>query len=189
MKYDSEKEKQDLKLPRIDLTNREPQFTAHILLNVDGVTLVKSSNCSLWPVWLALANLPPVLRSSFKNLALASLWFGYGKPDWEVVVEMLRKQLDEVRLIELRGCVLRVDFRLVLLIADLPAKVSILHHRQFNGEYGCNLCYSPGTVIKCTGRSGKTSYVRIYEADCEIRMRDRASHLMHLSEIDQLQRQ
>ena len=47
LKYDSEKEKQDLKLPRIDLTNREPQFTAHILLNVDGVTLVKSSNCSL----------------------------------------------------------------------------------------------------------------------------------------------
>ena len=89
-----------------------------------------------------LANLPPVLRSAFKNIVLASSWFGFGEPDWEIVIAMLEKELHEGKFISMRQFVVRVKFQLVMMIADLPVKASILRHKQFNGRYGCSLLLS-----------------------------------------------
>ena len=130
-----------------------------------------------------LANLPPVLRSAFENIVLASLWFGFGKPDWEIVIAMLEKELHEVKFISMGQTVVRVKFQLVMMIADLPAKASTLRHKQFNGRHGFTLCYCPGKIIKVIIKAGKTSHSRICEADYEIRMRTRASHLQHLSNL------
>lgn len=33
-----------------------------LLLNTDGVAMFKSSNVSLWPIWLAINELPPHIR-------------------------------------------------------------------------------------------------------------------------------
>ena len=53
-----------------------------LILNTDGVKVIQSRNNTLWPVWIAVANLPPILRSAFKNIILAGLWFGKEKPQW-----------------------------------------------------------------------------------------------------------
>ena len=77
----------DLTIPQLfDLSSK----TLHIslLLNSDGVKILRSSKKSIWPVWLAVANLPPGLRASFVNIVLASLWFGNNKPDWDCLFQV-----------------------------------------------------------------------------------------------------
>ena len=59
-----------------------------LIMNSDGVKVVNSNKQLLWPVWLAVANLPPIKRCMFRNIVLARLWFGFGKPAWDVVFEV-----------------------------------------------------------------------------------------------------
>ena len=61
----------------------------HLLLNSDGVNAFKSNSRSLWPVWLAVADLPPVKRCMYKNITLATLWYGKNKPDWNELFQVL----------------------------------------------------------------------------------------------------
>ena len=188
-KYDSDRiDCLDLKLPFSTGIISNDEFIAHLILNVDGVSLVKSSNRSLWPVWLSLANLPTILRSAFRNIVLASLWLTFGKPSWEIVISLLEREFQEARFIHLIGKVVRLKFQIILMMADLPVKASILCHKQFNGQYGCSLCYCPGKVIKCVIKSGKSSHIRMYEADSEIRMRTGEFHLQHLSDLSHINR-
>ena len=56
-------------------------LTVHLLLNSDGVDAFKCNAKSLWPVWLAIADLPPMKRCMYKNIVLATLWYGKNKPD------------------------------------------------------------------------------------------------------------
>ena len=77
----------DLTIPQLfDFSSK----TLHIslLLNSDGVKLLRSSKKSISRVWLAVANLPPRLRASFENIVLASLWFGNNKPDWDCLFQV-----------------------------------------------------------------------------------------------------
>ena len=50
-----------------------------LLISNDGVSFVKSTSQSLWPLWCAVVDLPPKLRYSFENITLCSLWLGSGK--------------------------------------------------------------------------------------------------------------
>lgn len=37
-----------------------------------------------------------------------------------------------------------VKVKLLFGIFDLPAKAAVLNSKQFNGKYGCSVCYHPG---------------------------------------------
>ena len=45
-----------------------------LILNTDGAKVRKSSSRSAYPVWIGIADLPPILRSSFRNILLCSIW-------------------------------------------------------------------------------------------------------------------
>ena len=77
----------DLKLPPTFDPNRNT-INIFLLMNSDGVRVINSNKQSLWPLWLAIANLPPVKRCMFRNIVLARLWFGSGKPSWDVMFEV-----------------------------------------------------------------------------------------------------
>ncbi len=52
-----------------------------LILSSDGVNITGSSTQhELWPISLSITQLPPKLRFSQKNLALAALFVGLGKP-------------------------------------------------------------------------------------------------------------
>ncbi|CAB4028732.1 Hypothetical predicted protein [Paramuricea clavata] len=48
--------------------------------NTDGVALIWSTNCGVWPVYLVINELPPWERFRRSNRIFAGLWFGKGKP-------------------------------------------------------------------------------------------------------------
>ena len=81
--YDSNHEKHsDLQLPSV-FNFATKTIDVFLIMNSDGVRLVKSSSKSLWPVWFAIALFPPLKRSLFENIVLAALWFGNNKPSWD----------------------------------------------------------------------------------------------------------
>ena len=77
----------DLILPPTVDPNRNT-IKIFLLMISYGVRLINSNKQSLWPIWLAIANLPPVERHMFRNKVLARLWFGSGKPSWDVIFEV-----------------------------------------------------------------------------------------------------
>ena len=86
-KFDAKgNQESDLNLPQFFVTTSN-LLNVFLILNSDGVKIMKSASKSIWPVWLAIANLPPKLRSSFENIVLASLWLGDNKPNWDSVFQ------------------------------------------------------------------------------------------------------
>ena len=80
--------KNDLNLPAFfDLNAKTLEI--FIILNSDGVKIMKASSTSIWSVWLAIANLPRLLRSSFENIVFAALWLGNNKPAWDDIFEVM----------------------------------------------------------------------------------------------------
>ena len=72
----------DIRIPNT-FENDSATINITLVMNSDGVRIINSGKQSLWPVWLAIANLPPIKRCMFRNIVLARLWFGKGKPCWD----------------------------------------------------------------------------------------------------------
>ena len=109
-------------------------------MNSDGVRFVKSTPKQLWPVWIALANLPPVLRCSFWNIVLASLWYGHGKPNWDQIFGDLSSELSKGFSIYYKNSCFKIRAEMILLVSDLPATASMLNMHHHLATYGCTHC-------------------------------------------------
>ena len=80
----------DLKLPQAYNADSK-NLKIFLIFNIDGVKIIKSRNNALWPVWIAIANLPPILRAAFNNIILTGLWFGSEKPEWNDFLKVTRE--------------------------------------------------------------------------------------------------
>lgn len=67
------------------LLNKFPgQDLLSLILHIDGISLTKSSNLSLWVCNASIVELPPKLRTERKNIILCSLYIGREAPDPKV---------------------------------------------------------------------------------------------------------
>ena len=143
VKYNENKDaSRDLKLPNT-IEKGSGKLNIFLILNADGVKVIQCRHNSLWPVWIAIANLPPILRSAFKNIILAGLWFGTDKPPWTSFLKAISEQLKPTTF-KLAGTQYTVVLKPVFLVADTPARYSLLNWTSFNGYYGCCYCYNEG---------------------------------------------
>ena len=60
---------------------RDGSFCISLYWHLDGAPALKSQNMSLWPIQSFVAEMPPSLRYSFKNIVLSGLWYGKKKPE------------------------------------------------------------------------------------------------------------
>ena len=141
----------DLSFNIAPLTTVQPNHLMNVNLNLftDGVRIKKSTlKKAVWPVWIQITDLPPILRMTRKNTTLAALFVGKGVPDWEAVAPEIRAEL--LNPIELSVSIdtsLSLKFQVNLLIADLGAKSHLLNRFKFNGFFGCHFCTVKGTTI------------------------------------------
>ena len=128
-----------------------PNHSIEVNLNIftDGVNIKKSTfKKEVWPIWVQITDLPPILRMSRKNIVLAGLIVGSGVPEWEEIAPEIRAELlTPVDLISNTEVVLSVKFQVNLLIADLGAKSHLLNMFKFNGHFGCHFCTVRGKTI------------------------------------------
>ena len=71
-------------LPRVDKGGKflsEPNSISGIF-NTDGVQLYSSSSVKLWPIYVAINEIPPKQRFAKENMILAGLWQGKGQPPY-----------------------------------------------------------------------------------------------------------
>ena len=131
-----------------------PAHRIDINLNLftDGVNIKKSTlKKEIWPIWLQVTDLPPILRMAKKNTVLAGLIVGSGLPDWELITPNLRGELiTPIELFANENLSLSVAFNVNLLVADLGAKSHLLNMFKFNGFYGCHYCTAKGKTIEKT---------------------------------------
>ena len=137
-----------------------PEHTG-LLLNTDGVPLFNSSKASLWPVYLAISNLPPALRMNLDYLMLAGVWCSPTKPPMDILLTPILKSISKLASTGIATETIEgmkvVKGKLLVGIFDLPAKACAANMKQFNGKYGCTYCTDEGDVI---GRN-----TRIYPPD------------------------
>jgi hypothetical protein len=121
-----------------------PDNAIGLLMNIDGGQLTRDSSVSMWPILLTVSNLPPPMRCKLKNVVLAGIWRGRGKPDWVAYLQHFIPQLSQMITVHTGNGTTHLQIKLQFLIADMPAKASLLNMKQFNGKYGCTLCYHKG---------------------------------------------
>ena len=115
-----------------------------LFLNTEGVVVQKSASESAYPVWIATADLPPVLCSKFENFVLCSLWYGSGECPWDDYFESYKEQLLQTSELLIDNQTFSVKFKTIFIVADLVCNSSVLKMKRHNGFFGCNLCEMRG---------------------------------------------
>lgn len=120
-----------------------------VLFNTDGISLFKSSRLTVWPIYLALASLPPFIRMNRDNLITCALWVGHSKPPMEVFLPILVNQMEKLNSlgvnVNTRSGSKTVRMKPLFGVFDLIAKAPVLNMTQFNGKNGCPTCLHPGS--------------------------------------------
>jgi len=63
-------------------------------LSTDGIAIYKSSNYSVWPIFLVFLNLPREMRFKVENLFLSSLYTGTKDPkDMNILFMLVVEEL------------------------------------------------------------------------------------------------
>uniref|UniRef100_A0ABD2W1U7 Transposase domain-containing protein n=1 Tax=Trichogramma kaykai TaxID=54128 RepID=A0ABD2W1U7_9HYME len=139
----------------------------------DGVRIFRSSKFNIWGFFLIILELPYRERYKIQNMLLVSLWFGDHKPEPNLFLKPLRKSLKKVYqgvefFIKDLDSVAIVRGIVLCGTADLPAKALFLCMNQYNGHFGCQVCFQNGETVE---------RVRVYPHDENIFLRSDESVL------------
>ena len=130
-----------------------PDNTISGIFNTDGVQIYSSSGIKLWPIYIAINEIPIKQRFARENMLLVGIWQGKGQPPYfdymnEFGNEMTRLYEDGVP-VNLQHCgIHNVKLGLFLGTLDLSAKCKVLNMTQYNGSYGCSTCSEEGIRVK-----------------------------------------
>ena len=118
---------------------------------------MKSKNISLWRIQSFVAELPPNLQYSYKNILLSGLWYGKKKPNMSVFQESFVVQITSLRK-GFQVADLRETFKVTVngQAVDLVAKGPSLNFKLFCGKWGCSVCLHPGRRLP--GRGNRRVY-------------------------------
>ncbi|CAD6225598.1 GSCOCG00011837001-RA-CDS [Cotesia congregata] len=179
---------------RVNSRNQRGNFDLTLILNTDGLALVKSAKSHCWPVLFIIAELPQDIRD--KYVIFSGLWYdNLIKPPMNVFLmpiclklkKYFCKGIDWTNPKTKEIVITKIVAPLV--IADAPARAQLQNILNFNGRYGCNICEI--RMVKCTKIAGKKT-VRCYpfRIDSKIRtggrMEAQAEKLRQLENKDQI---
>ena len=129
-----------------------------LLFNTDGIPLYKSSKVNIWPVFLAINELPPEERFAKKNMILWGLWQGKGKPRFSTFFEVFT---DDLIHLKYTGIAITDKCHPKLMLSlgttDLQGKAYLMYMSHHNGVSGCITCEEEGFITK-QGKGHVRSY-------------------------------
>lgn len=153
---------------------------------IDGLQIATTCKTAAWPVLVSVNEIPLHLRR--KYLMMASVWLSKKKPKCNeylkpFVKECLKLQTEGVQF-KRNGQLCIQKFKVGVCISDSIARPLLRNCSQFNGTYGCGLCYHPGIRLPF-GRGHVRSYstkdrtypLRTHEETMEYARRARARNV------------
>jgi len=138
----------------------------------DGISLYKSSNFSMWPIFLVSNELSYKERIRKENIIFAGIWFGATEPNPNVSLEPLNNNFDllkkEGHIFERAdGPPILVHAKILLGTRDLQAKCRCMCFRQWNCYFGCLKCLIRGQRFFMNERS--SIHVYPYSVNIDLR--------------------
>ena len=168
------------------LSDADKHRYASVTFNTDGAPLFKSSNHSIWPIYLMVNELPYYVRT--KELILVGLWFGKKKPNMNVFfgpfVEKINSLSTKGVECMINGTKILIKIFALVCCVDSVALVPVNGFVQFNGSYGCNQCLHPGEFVKSNPknkRSGNIKYPLLNTVPKERNVKDTLKHMEEAS--------
>lgn len=144
---------------RVNARLDKQKFDLTLILNTDGLALVKSSKSHCWPLMFMIAELPQHLRESF--LVVIGLWYDTDKkPPMNTFLRpfyyKLKKCFDDGVTWVYPKTQETIISKIIapLIVADAPARAEIQNILNFNGQFGCNIC-EISTALSETGPGKK----------------------------------
>ncbi|XP_034254581.1 uncharacterized protein LOC117653190 [Thrips palmi] len=126
---------------------------------VDGFQVKCTSKSSAVPVLLNVNELPLHLRR--KHVMMASVWLGKKKPNINEYLKPFVKECIELQQtgisFKINGQDKHLNVVPLMCISDSVARPTLRNSTQFNGDYGCGLCYHPAFEMR-RGRGHCKSY-------------------------------
>jgi len=116
----------------------------HLLVNVDGLPLFKSSPGQAIPILVTVVNIP-ILR---KIVFPVGLYYGYQKPDDMDL--FLHSFVTEIIELSNRGLLINntnLNVKIIGFVCDAPAKKDILGIKGHGGYFSCTRCKVRGRTI------------------------------------------
>lgn len=108
---------------------------------------------------LCINELPLKLRR--KHIIMACVWVNKKKPDMNEYLKPFIKECAELTqdgiIVNYRGSVETVKVTPLMCVSDSIARPMLRNSTQFNGEFGCGLCYHPGYLMQ-SGKGFTRSY-------------------------------
>lgn len=150
--------------------------------NTDGVKIFKSSKVSLWPIQVAINELPYHSRRQY--MMLTGLWCGSSKPIMKLFLKPFVDELIELHEVGMicatpqTAELITVKVHTILASVDSVARPMLQNMKQYNGEFGCSFCLNEGERISI-GRG----YTRVYRGT-EITKRTVRQHELDCEEAD-----
>jgi hypothetical protein len=120
-------------------------------VSTDGIRCFKVGNQQIWPILLAINELPPNIRFKQENLLFAGAWAGTNKPDFVAFFSELAKRFVTLSSTGLaikkpNGEEAMIKAYIITATADNPAKDGLLNKVGYNGFDGCANCHQHGTL-------------------------------------------
>lgn len=131
--------------------------------HIDGVQIFKSSKVSLWPIQVAINNLPFQTRK--ENILLCGLWYG-SKPDMNI---FLKPFVEELSILHNEGLEYvipgyedkaKIKVHTLIASVDSQARPMLQKIKTFRGKQRCSFCLNEGE--ECEVGRGKA---RVYRDD------------------------
>ncbi|XP_049515656.1 uncharacterized protein LOC125941843 [Dermacentor silvarum] len=121
-----------------------------VTLNSDGSPVFKSSKGSLWPIQVALNELPVPHR--WKNILVGAVWFAKEHPPCHLFLKTFVDKFNAIGTLvwTFAGRTVRSTVSALCCCVDSPARAALLNAKQYNGYYGCSWCFQKGTLIDGT---------------------------------------
>ena len=164
---------EDIFMPELKVV--DGKVSKRLILNTDGALVAKSPISTAWPLFIAVADLPPRKRQAFQNLVLGCLFVGSGYPDFDIFFTHIEEELSVPEYFNFEGQKICVMFKPILFIADLIGKSKVLKMKRCNGFYGCTLC---------TQRGVHYAGVHRYSHNEKFVMRSFESHMINIQELE-----
>ena len=130
-------------------TNSDRVLT--LTLNIDGVQPSRNAKSTIWPILLAINELPPKRRFSLENIILGGVWSAKAKPSRDHAKLLLKPLIDELLNLEQGhrfalsdGNYHAVHVYLIAACCDKPAQVLVQCIPEPIAAFGCGRCEVEG---------------------------------------------
>uniref|UniRef100_A0A0N5BQL1 DNA-directed DNA polymerase n=1 Tax=Strongyloides papillosus TaxID=174720 RepID=A0A0N5BQL1_STREA len=128
-------------------------FLIGLQLHFDGGNFNKTNkDYQIFLFSLRILNLPPGIRNKFELYIPLAIYYGIGKPPFELMEEAIIQSFKKFKLFEkdstvVNGKEICYNVRVINFTADIIAKTDFLRMKHFKQMYGCSLCLTASTTL------------------------------------------